>query len=63
MRRIAGATSIAAQLGIRGTPTIWLVGFGPIQGALPLESFQGILSAVHAELAAQSAAAAQPPAN
>jgi len=59
MRRIVGATSIASQLGIRGTPTLWLVGFGPIQGALPLSSFQGILSAVHAELAA--AQAAQPP--
>jgi protein-disulfide isomerase len=46
IERVAGATAIAQQLGIRGTPTFWLVGYGPLQGALPLEVFQGILGAV-----------------
>ena len=50
--RIAGATAVAEQLGIRGTPTFWIVGYGPLQGALPLDAFQGILSTVHAEVVA-----------
>jgi protein-disulfide isomerase len=48
--RIAGATATAQQLGVRGTPTFWLVGYGPIQGALPLEAFQGIFATLHAEI-------------
>ncbi len=50
--RVANATAFAQQLGIRGTPTFWIVGFGPLQGALPLEAFQGILGAVLDEVAA-----------
>jgi protein-disulfide isomerase len=61
MARISGANAVAAELGIRGTPTLWLVGLGPIQGALPLETFQGILGTVHAELAAAVAAGATTP--
>jgi protein-disulfide isomerase len=58
--RVAGATLVAEQLGIRGTPTFWLVGYGPLQGALPLEVFQGVLGAVleQAEAQADSATAA-----
>lgn len=58
--RVAAHTSLAQQLGVRGTPTFWLVGWGPLQGALPLEAFQGILSTVLAEIemARDSAAAA-----
>jgi predicted DsbA family dithiol-disulfide isomerase len=52
MDRIAGANTIADQLGIRATPTLWLVGFGPVQGALPLETFQGILGTIHADIVA-----------
>jgi protein-disulfide isomerase len=52
MGRVSEANAAAAQLGVRGTPTIWLVGFGPIQGALPLESFRGILGDIHAEIVA-----------
>jgi len=52
MDRINGANAIAYQLGIRATPTLWLVGFGPIQGALPLETFQGILSSIHTDIVA-----------
>jgi protein-disulfide isomerase len=61
MARISGANAVAAELGIRGTPTLWLVGLGPIQGALPLETFRGILGTVHAELAAAVAGGATPP--
>jgi protein-disulfide isomerase len=57
--RIATATAVAEQIGIRGTPTFWLVGYGPLQGALPLETFQEVLGAVleqaEAERDAQSA--------
>ena len=57
--RVAGATLVAEQLGIRGTPTFWLVGYGPLQGALPLEVFQGILGAVLEDVAAQDTAAVE----
>jgi protein-disulfide isomerase len=58
LERVAGATLIAQRLGIRGTPTFWLVEYGPLQGALPLEVFQGILGAVLEQVEAQAAAAA-----
>ena len=50
--RVAGATVAANQLGVRATPTFWIVGYGPLQGALPLEAFQGIFGTVYAEVAA-----------
>jgi len=52
LQRVANHTALAQQLGIRGTPTFWLVGYGPLQGALPLEAFQGILGAVLEEVEA-----------
>jgi len=55
LERIANATMVAQQLGVRGTPTFWLVGFGPLQGALPLDVFQGILGAVLEQIEAQPA--------
>jgi protein-disulfide isomerase len=63
MERVAGATVAAQQLGVRATPTFWVVGYGPLQGALPLEAFQGIFSTIHAEVvaAADSAARAAAP--
>ena len=48
--RIASATSLARQLGVRGTPTFVVLGYGPLQGALPLETFQDLLSAVYTDL-------------
>lgn len=61
MNRVAGATAMAQQLGVRATPTFWIVGYGPLQGALPLEAFQGIFSTVYDEvLAAVDSAAAAP---
>lgn len=44
------ATALAAQLGVRSTPTFWIVGVGPIQGALPLDVFREILTQVHGQL-------------
>jgi protein-disulfide isomerase len=59
MNRVAGATAIAQQLGVRATPTFWIVGYGPLQGALPLDVFQGVFTTVHAEVvAAQDSIAA-----
>ena len=52
MSRISGATAMARQLGIRGTPTFWIVGFGPLQGALPLDVFRNVLTVVLEEVAA-----------
>lgn len=57
LERVAGATLVAEQLGIRGTPTFWLVGYGPLQGALPLEVFEGILGAVLEQVEAQDTTA------
>jgi protein-disulfide isomerase len=51
MERIQASTSLAGQLGVRGTPTFFVVGYPPLQGALPLESFTEILDAVYAEAA------------
>lgn len=58
IERIAGATVTAQQLGIRGTPTFWLVGYGPLQGALPLEVFEGVLGAVLEQVEAEARAGA-----
>jgi protein-disulfide isomerase len=54
-RRISGATTLAAQLAVRGTPTFIVLGAGsypPIQGALPLDAFRQVLTFVHAEAVA-----------
>ncbi|MDA0310760.1 MAG: thioredoxin domain-containing protein [Gemmatimonadetes bacterium] len=47
--RIASATALAQQLGVRGTPTFFVVGYPPLQGALPTDAFQEILNTVYAE--------------
>ena len=52
MDRVAGSTAIAQQLAVRATPTFWIVGYGPLQGALPLDVFQGVFTTVHAEIVA-----------
>lgn len=47
--RVASATTLARQLGVRGTPTFVVIGYPPLQGALPLEVFQEVLTAVYNE--------------
>jgi protein-disulfide isomerase len=51
--RIAAAGEVARELGVRGTPTFFVVGYGPLQGALPLETFQQILRSIQADLQAR----------
>lgn len=53
MDRIAASTRLAKQVGVRGTPTFIVIGYPPLQGALPLEMFQQVLEAVHAEATAE----------
>jgi protein-disulfide isomerase len=48
--RIAAAGEVARELGVRGTPTFFVVGYGPLQGALPLETFQQILRSIQNDL-------------
>lgn len=49
-QRVASATALAAQLGVRSTPTFWIVGAGPVQGALPIDAFRQIFTQIHREL-------------
>ena len=47
--RVRASTSLAGQLNVRGTPTFFVVGYPPLQGALPTETFTEILNAVYAD--------------
>jgi predicted DsbA family dithiol-disulfide isomerase len=47
--RIAAATALAQRAGVRGTPTFYIMGYPPLQGALPTETFVQVLTQVHAE--------------
>lgn len=45
--RIAAANALSRQIGVRGTPTFFIAGYPPLQGALPTESFRQVLSLVY----------------
>ena len=45
--RVAASTTLSRQLGVRGTPTFYVLGFSPIQGALPTDLFVQMLSAAY----------------
>jgi len=47
--RVEAATALARQLGVRGTPTFFIVGYPPIQGALPTEVFQQVLGTAYTQ--------------
>ena len=47
LKRIVSATTLARQVGVRGTPTFVIIGYPPLQGALPLEFFQDVLTRVY----------------
>jgi protein-disulfide isomerase len=47
--RIGASTALAREIGVRGTPTFVVLGYPPLQGALPLDVFQRVLATVHAE--------------
>ena len=51
--RVRLHTEFAEEMGVRGTPTFYLAGWGPIMGALPLETFQQVLDTVLVEAAAE----------
>lgn len=55
MERIRAATALARDLGVRGTPTFFLRGYPPLQGALPTETFTQLLQMVHAQLVREGA--------
>ena len=48
--RVRASTALAQQLGVRGTPTFFVVGYPPIPGALPTETFQMLLNRAYAEV-------------
>jgi len=47
--RIAAATALTRQVGVRGTPTFFVIGYPPLQGALPTEQFQQVLTMIYAD--------------
>lgn len=49
-QRVQAAGALAREVGVRGTPTFFVVGYPPIQGALPTEAFVQVLNLVHAEV-------------
>jgi len=49
--RVQAQTAFAQELGVRGTPTFLLIGWGPIMGTLPLEMFQMIIDTMLVEVA------------
>ena len=48
-KRIQSGTALGRQLGVRGTPTFFIVGYAPLQGALPLATFRQVLDMVYAD--------------
>jgi protein-disulfide isomerase len=47
--RIKAANTVSHQLGVRGTPTFFIMGYPPIPGALPTEVFRKVLNQVYEE--------------
>lgn len=50
--RVQAHSSLARQVGVRGTPTFFVIGYAPVQGALPLELFKQVIDTVLAEVEA-----------
>lgn len=44
--RVQAHTQLARQVGVRSTPTFFVVGYTPIQGSLPIELFREVLDTV-----------------
>lgn len=47
--RVDQATAVAREVGVRGTPTFFVLGYPPLQGALPTDAFQQVLRTVVAD--------------
>ncbi|HSM59142.1 MAG TPA: thioredoxin domain-containing protein [Longimicrobiales bacterium] len=45
--RIAAANALSRQAGVRATPTFFVIGYPPLQGALPAETFTRVLDMVY----------------
>ncbi len=52
--RVQAHSSLARQIGVRGTPTFVVVGYAPFAGALPLELFEQIIDTVLVNAAADN---------
>ncbi len=48
--RITAGATLAREMGVRGTPTFMVLGYGPLQGALPLDTFRRVLLSVQEQL-------------
>jgi protein-disulfide isomerase len=44
--RVQAHTQLAREVGVRSTPTFFVVGYTPIQGALPIELFREVIDTV-----------------
>ena len=44
--RVQAHTQLAREIGVRSTPTFFVVGYQPLQGALPIELFRQVLDTV-----------------
>ncbi len=44
--RVQAHSSLARQMGVRGTPTFIVIGYAPFAGAIPLELFEQIIDTV-----------------
>ncbi|GMR11816.1 MAG: hypothetical protein BMS9Abin29_0001 [Gemmatimonadota bacterium] len=51
--RVQAHTELARQVGVRGTPTFVVIGYAPVQGALPLELFKQVIDTVLAKVEAE----------
>ena len=51
--RVEAGTKLSRQVGVRGTPTFFIVGVGAIPGLVPLETFQQVLDTVYAQATRQ----------
>ena len=46
LQRVQIHTQLARQVGVRSTPTFFIVGYSPVQGALPIELFRQVIDTV-----------------
>lgn len=49
MGRVVSGTRLSRQVGVRGTPTFFIVGYASIPGALPLDLFRQVLDTAYAQ--------------
>ena len=47
--RIRTGTQLSREVGVRGTPTFFVVGYAPIPGAIPLDLFRQVLDTVYVQ--------------